>query len=121
MKVQLPVGTGPIKSSRKYKTMTDNQKMIYDKVYDKTNGILFFAENCAYVNRNGIKHYKPFDYQREMLFNMHNYDNVISLFSRQNGKCFCPNMDIKIRNKKTKKQEVISIGDFYKLIQNNKK
>ena len=35
MKVQLPVGTGPIKSSRKYKTMTDNQKMIYDKVYEK--------------------------------------------------------------------------------------
>lgn len=86
MKVQLPQGTGPIKVSRKYKSMTDNQKLIYDKVYDPINGILFFAENCCYVNRNGIEHYVPFDYQREMLFNMNSYNNLISLFSRQNGK-----------------------------------
>lgn len=86
MKVQLPQGTGPIKKSRSYKSMTPNQKLIYDKVYDPINGVLFFAENCCFVNRNGIEHYVPFDYQREMLFNMTNYQNLISLFCRQGGK-----------------------------------
>ena len=54
-KYQLPVGTGPIKRTRPYNTLTDLQKEIYKKVYDPVNGILFFAENCCYVNRNGIQ------------------------------------------------------------------
>lgn len=83
---QLPIGTGSIKKSKKYEKLKPLQKEVYDKVYDPINGILFFAENCAYTNRNGIEHYVPFDYQREMLFNMLHYKNVISLFSRQNGK-----------------------------------
>ena len=86
MKVKLPQGTGAIKKSKPYRLMTDNQKMVYNMVYDSVNGPLFFAENCCYVNRNGLQNYVPFDYQREMLFNMHNYSNLISLFSRQNGK-----------------------------------
>lgn len=86
MRVKLPQGTGSIKKTRPYKTMTTNQKMIYDMVYDPINGPLFFAENCCFVNRNGLQPYIPFDYQREMLFNMHNYKDLISLFSRQNGK-----------------------------------
>ena len=60
--------------------------MIYKKVYDPINGALFFAEHCCWVNRNGLEQYIPFDYQREMMFNMHNYHSLISLFSRQNGK-----------------------------------
>ena len=86
MKFQLPQGTGAIKHSRPYKTLTPNQKLVYDLCYDDINGPLFFAENCCYVNRNGLEHYVPFDYQREMIFNMHNYKRLISLFSRQNGK-----------------------------------
>jgi len=86
VKYKLPVGTGPIKKTRPYNTLTDLQKEIYKKVYDPINGILFFAENCCYVNRNGIQHYEPFDYQREMLFNLHTSKNVISLFGRQLGK-----------------------------------
>lgn len=86
VKYKLPVGTGPIKKTRPYNTLTDLQKEIYKKVYDPINGILFFAENCCYVNRNGIKPYEPFDYQREMLFNLHTSKNVISLFGRQLGK-----------------------------------
>lgn len=86
MKVKLPQGTGSIKKKKPYKLMTPNQKLIYDLVSDPINGPLFFAENCCYVNRNGIQNYVPFDYQREMLFNMHNYKDLISLFSRQNGK-----------------------------------
>ena len=86
VKYKLPVGTGPIKKARPFNTLTDLQKEIYKKVYDPVNGLLFFAENCCYVNRNGIQPYEPFDYQREMLFNLRNYTSVISLWSRQNGK-----------------------------------
>ena len=86
MEFQLPQGTGDIKHSRPYKTLTANQKLVYDLCYDEVNGPLFFAENCCYVNRNGLEKYKPFDYQREMIFNMHNYKRLISLWSRQNGK-----------------------------------
>ncbi len=86
MKIVLPQGTGVIKKTKPFKKMTDVQKMVYRKVYDPINGALFFAEHCCWVNRNGLEQYIPFDYQREMMFNMHNYHSLISLFSRQNGK-----------------------------------
>ena len=86
MKIILPQGTGVIKKTKSFKKLTDTQKMIYKKVYDPINGALFFAEHCCWVNRNGLEQYIPFDYQREMMFNMHNYHSLISLFSRQNGK-----------------------------------
>ena len=118
VKYKLPVGTGPIKKSRPFNTLTDLQKEIYKKVYDPINGILFFAENCCYVNRNGIQHYEPFDYQREMLFNLHNYSSVISLWSRQNGKCFFSKTHLKIKNKTTGEVRNISIEDFFNIIKN---
>ena len=121
VKYKLPVGTGPIKKSRPFNTLTDLQKEIYKKVYDPINGILFFAENCCYVNRNGIQHYEPFDYQREMLFNLRNYSSVISLWSRQNGKCLEKSAKIKIRNKTTGNIEEITIEDFFELIKNKNK
>jgi hypothetical protein len=86
MQFKLPQGTGSVKHTRPYKTLTPNQKLVHDLVYDDVNGPLFFAENCCYVNRNGLEKYQPFDYQREMIFNMHSYKRLISLFSRQNGK-----------------------------------
>ena len=118
VKYKLPVGTGPIKKSRPFNTLTDLQKEIYKKVYDPINGILFFAENCCYVNRNGIQHYEPFDYQREMLFNLHTQKNVISLFSRQSGKCGLGTTKIKVKNKKTNEIKELTLEDFFNLIKN---
>lgn len=86
MKVSLPQGTGAIKHSKPYKKMSENQKKVYDMVYDPINGPLFFVENCVWVIRNGLVQYKPFDYQREMIFNLHHYNSVLSLFARQLGK-----------------------------------
>lgn len=120
VKYKLPVGTGPIKKSRPFNTLTDLQKEIYKKVYDPINGILFFAENCCYVNRNGIQHYEPFDYQREMLFNLHTQKNVISLFSRQSGKCCLGTTKIKVKNKKTNEIKELTIKEFFNLIKNKK-
>lgn len=86
MKIILPQGSGVIKRAKPFKKMSDTQKMVYRETYNPINGPLFFAEHCCWVNRNGLEHYVPFDYQREMMFNMHNYHSLISLFSRQNGK-----------------------------------
>lgn len=120
VKYTLPVGTGPIKRTRPYNTLTDLQKEIYKKVYDPVNGILFFAENCCYVNRNGIQHYEPFDYQKEMLFNLRNYTSVISLFGRQLGKCGLGTTKIKVKNKKTNEIKELTLEDFFNLIKNKK-
>ena len=116
MKFQLPRGTGSVKHTRPYKTLTPNQKLVYDLCYDEINGPLFFAENCCYVNRNGLEHYVPFDYQREMIFNMHNYKRLISLFSRQNGKCLIKGTKIKIRNKNNGLEKYVSIEEFLNMI-----
>lgn len=113
MKVKLPRGTGSIKTTRPYNTLTANQKLVYDKVYDQINGPIFFAENCCYTNCNGIVQYEPFDYQREMIFNMHHYKSLLTMVCRQGGKCVCGDVKIKIRNKKTKEIEIISIKDFF--------
>lgn len=109
---KLPQGTGPKKPNKKLK-LTPLQYDIYKKCYDDVNGPLFFANHCCWVNRNGLVRYIPFDYQREMLFNLHNYQNTISLWSRQNGKCLENGVGIKIRNKKTGKIEIVSVGDFF--------
>ena len=120
MKFILPQGTGVIKKSKKYKDLKPNQKMVYDKVYDPINGPLVFAENCCYVVRNGLEQYVPFDYQREMLFNLHNYTSVISLWSRQNGKCGLGTTKIKVKNKKTNEIKELTLEDFFNLIKNKK-
>jgi hypothetical protein len=121
MKVQLPRGEGPVKSAKKYSKMTDNQKRVYDEVYDPINGPIFFAENCCWVNCNGIVQYIPFEYQREMLFNMHNSKNLISLFSRQNGKCFSSKINVLARNKTTGEIKEIPVGELFESIKNSKK
>jgi len=83
---KLPPGNGSIKKALPFKKMSPVQQKIYKRIYDPVNGILEFINHCVYVNRNGIQPYKPFDYQKEMLFNIHNYDRAVSLVSRQSGK-----------------------------------
>ena len=120
VKYKLPVGTGPIKKSRPFNTLTDLQKEIYKKVYDPINGILFFVENCCYVNRNGIEQYVPFDYQREMLYNLRLYNSAITLMSRQIGKCELGTTKIKVKNKKTNEIKELTLEEFFNLIKNKK-
>ncbi len=83
---KLPLGGKILKRRMPFKKMSPIQQKIYKRVYDPINGPMEFATHCCWVNCNGIIQYKPYDYQREMIFNMHNYQNIISLWSRQNGK-----------------------------------
>lgn len=83
---KLPMGKKILKKRIPYKKLSPIQKTIYDRIYDPINGPLEFAEHCCYANRNGVVQYIPYDYQREMIFNIHNFDSVISMFGRQQGK-----------------------------------
>lgn len=118
MKIILPQGNGTIKKTKPYKKLTDTQKMVWQKVNDPINGPLFFAEHCCWVIRQGLEQYNPFEYQREMLFNMNNYQNLCSMWTRQGGKCFCFDSEIKIRNKKTKNVEKTTVYEFIKFLKN---
>lgn len=114
MKYDLPIGTG-YKKPNKTETVTKLQKQILDECYDNNTGPLFFAEHCAWVKCNGLTRYQPFDYQREMLFTMHNEQNACSMFSRQLGKCVYFQSLTRVRNKKTGEILEIPIGEFFEL------
>ena len=86
VKYQLPQGTGILKKGKKYQDLKPLQQQIYDLVSDPINGPLFFAENCIYVNRNGLIKFEPLEYQREMLFLFTNGDRNIIMVTRQGGK-----------------------------------
>ena len=85
-KYKLPMGKKILKKRIPYKKLSPIQQKIYNRIYDPINGPLEFAEHCCYANRNGVVQYIPYDYQREMIFNMHNYSSIISMFGRQQGK-----------------------------------
>ena len=77
--------------------------------------IKHFAENYFYIisldkGKTLIKLYKK---QEDLIKTMVNKKRVICLSCRQSGKCFCSDMLIKIRNKKTGKIEEISIKNFF--------
>ena len=113
---KLPMGKKILKKKKPYESLTDIQKKIHDLIFDPINGPLEFAEHCCYANKNGIIQYIPYDYQREMLYNLHNYSNIIIMQGRQQGKCIEENQYIKIKNKKTNEIKNIKIKDFFELI-----
>ena len=79
--------------------------------------ILYFAENyCSIIHiDHGVIQVQLRDYQKEMLKLMHDNRLMAANLSRQLGKCVTYDTIINIRNKKTKKVESISIGDFHEL------
>lgn len=117
-KYKLPMGKKILKKRIPFNKLSQIQQKIYKRIYDPINGPLEFAEHCCYANRNGVVQYIPYDYQREMIYNMHNYSSIISMFGRQQGKCLDKNMNIKIKNKLTDEVITIKIGDLFELIKN---
>lgn len=80
-----------------------------------SNDVKYFAENYFYIisldkGKTLIKLYKK---QEDLIKTMVNKKRVICLSCRQSGKCFCSDMLIKIRNKRTGKIEEISIKNFF--------
>lgn len=118
-KYKLTMGKKILKKRTPYKKLSPLQQKIYDRIYDPINGPLEFAEHCCYANRNGVVQYIPYDYQREMIYNMHCYDSNISMCGRQMGKCVHSDTIIQLKNKKTGKTIEMHIDELFNLIKNN--
>jgi hypothetical protein len=90
---------------------TDEQILELEKC---SNDVYEFIKHVKIVSIDeGEMPYEPYVYQRKLIDALTNERYIISLQSRQSGKCVHPNTTIVIRNKHTGKTEDISIGDFF--------
>lgn len=82
------------------------------------DGHYYFMENFGFLKHpsKGRMLFKPFDYQRKLIDNYHNYRFSISMLGRQMGKCQIFDTFIDIRNKKTGEIKRLPIGEFFELI-----
>ena len=82
--------------------------------------IAWWAENFFNIVTldKGLQKIKLYDKQKELLKHMLDNDKSIVLSARQTGKCVFKDTYIKIRNKKTGKEQLITIEDFLKFIEN---
>lgn len=80
---------------------------------------LYFIRNYIQITNldGGVVPFNLYDYQEEMLNLIHDNRFFIAKIPRQSGKCFCKEMKIKLRNKKSKQIIEIKIGEFYESIQ----
>lgn len=85
-----------------------------------SDDIVYFAENYYYIISldNGKSLIKLYPKQAELIKTMTSERRVVTLASRQCGKCVCTDAQISVRNKKTKEIEQITIGEFFKHIKN---
>ena len=79
--------------------------------------IAWWAENFFHIVTldNGLQKIKLYEKQKELLAHMINNDKSIVLSARQTGKCVFKDTYIKIRNKKTGKEQLITIEDFFEM------
>lgn len=77
--------------------------------------IIYFIENyCKIVTLDkGLVLFKLYDYQKELLRLYQNHKFVISMQSRQSGKCLCINTSTLVRNKRTGQIETLTLGELY--------
>ena len=68
----------------------------------------------VHVDRGRIP-FEPYEYQKELLELIKNNRFIVSLQSRQSGKCLRANTLIKVKNKKTNKIEEIQIEKFFEM------
>lgn len=82
--------------------------------------IAWWAEQFFYIITldKGLTKIQLYPKQREMLQFIADNSRIITLASRQTGKCVYKDTKIKIRNKKTGEISEITILDFFNLIAN---
>lgn len=82
------------------------------------DGHYYFMENFGHLKHTskGRVLFKPFDYQKRLIDNYHNYRFSINMLGRQMGKCACGDTEIKIRNKKTGEEKQVSFEDFFEMM-----
>jgi len=89
---------------------------------DPSSGPLYFMENFIYVQHpvDGRIKFNPYPFQRELIYNYHNFKSNICLVSRQNGKCLVGNEMINIRNKKTGEIKKVTFKEFKEIVKDGK-
>ena len=88
--------------------LNEMQKIIEDPIY--------FAEKYFYIVSldNGKELIKVYPKQAELIKAMCDKQRVVCIASRQCGKCVTGDTKIKVRNKKTKEIEELTIAEFFK-------
>ena len=86
------------------------------------NDPIHFLENYAKIITldDGPVLFNLYEYQKNMINNINNANNVVIKASRQTGKCLYYKTFLKIRNKKTGEILTITIGDLYEKLSKEK-
>ena len=86
----------------------------YDELKKCAKDIIHFANtHCQVMTDDGYQKIKLRPYQERVLRSYQDNRWNIFLAARQIGKCHIYTTKITIKNKKTRKEEKICIGDFY--------
>ena len=98
---------------------TEEQINHLAKCMDPESGYLHFIKNFYWIQHpvKGRIQFDPFPYQERLLHGYHKYRHIISLLSRQCGKCVEKNTKIKVKHKITGEIIELPIGDFFALQQ----
>lgn len=85
--------------------------------------IIWWAEQFFHIISldKGLTKIKLYDKQKGLLKHITDNNRIVTLASRQTGKCVYKDTKIKIRNKKTGEISEITILDFFNLIANQSK
>jgi len=113
-------GIGGVKAAGEVSMISPEQAKFYAEELKRCkDDIVYFAENYFYIiSYRGKEKIKLYEKQKEMVKGFVEHPFNVILSGRQQGKCVSGQTKIKIRNKKTKKEELISIEDFYGRIKN---
>jgi hypothetical protein len=77
--------------------------------------IYFIKNYVKIISEKGLVNFKLYDFQEEMVENLHNNRFTITVTSRRAGKCVFSATQLKIRNKKTGEIKNISIKEAFNL------
>ena len=83
-----PLETTIVKTPHKKDNYTEKQIIEFARCADPTTGPEYFMDNYFYIQHptKGKMLYHPFDYQKKLIENYHNFRFSISLMPRQTGK-----------------------------------
>lgn len=105
---------GLLKANIKEKTLTTMQKLEWIKC---GIDIIYFTKKYIKIISvdEGLTHFHLYDYQEDLLGMFQKNRFVISMQSRQSGKCVKGDTYINIRNKHTGETKKITIEEFHEL------
>lgn len=86
--IKNPTETVLVKAPHRRETYTEQELLEFAQAADPVTGPMYFLDNFFFIQHpvRGKMLYHPYDYQRRLIHNYHNYRYSISLMPRQTGK-----------------------------------